>query len=228
NLVELNRLGRLIEQARRNLVAAASPLSAGAERRTSGGGEAVADLEARLRGYFDALDDADVTDRDVVAFAHRDARDESASPHARGAARAAILALVLPLALVGMVVHYLPYQVPRIVTRRLHGDADVTSTYKLGVGLVVYPLWSALLVAIAFTRLPHVEAALAALVVVASPFAALAWLDRTDRIASRLRMLAPSEERRDALAALATRRDALARELDAARSRSESVYAATP
>ncbi len=217
DLLELNRLGRRIEQARRQLMAASPPSAGDDERRIPGGGDAVAGLEARLRAYFDALDDADVSDKDVVAFARR---EPVRIPPAR-VARAAVLALVLPLALAGMVVHYLPYQVPRIVTQRLKGDPDVTSTYKLGVGLVVFPLWSAILAFLAFTKLPHLEAAIASLVVVASPFAALAWLDRTDRIASRLRMLAPSEERRDSLAALAEQRAVLARELDAARARSE-------
>ena len=57
--------------------------------------------------------------------------------------------------------------------------------------------------------------------VIASPFAALAWLDRTDRIAARMRILAPSEDRHDRLAALAAQRADVMRELESARARVE-------
>ena len=64
------------------------------------------------------------------------------------------------LAVAGAVLYWLPYHVPRLVTRRLGGDPDVASTYKLGIGLLVYPTWAALVVTLAFVLLP-VERAVA-------------------------------------------------------------------
>jgi hypothetical protein len=128
--------------------------------------------------------------------------------------------VTLPLAIVAVVLYWLPYQLPRFVTRRLKGDPDVSSTYKLGVGLVVYPIWAALAIGLAWSRLPSAGEALAAsAVILACPFAALAWLDRWDRLAARAAMLAPSEDRRELLATLAAERRALMTDLVALRDR---------
>ena len=51
------------------------------------------------------------------------------------------------------------------------------STVKLGAALVVYPLWAAGLVGLSFVLLPPPLSLGAAAVVIASPFAALRWLD---------------------------------------------------
>jgi hypothetical protein len=129
--------------------------------------------------------------------------------------RGAAMLLTLPLALVAVVIYWLPYQLPRFVTRRLKGDPDETSTYKLGVGLVVYPIWAAAAIVLAFLRLPSTElAALATVLVLASPFAALAWLDRWDRLAARASMLAPPSEQRERLVALASERAEIMREIE--------------
>ena len=52
----------------------------------------------------------------------------------------AALGLGLPLALVGIVIHALPYQLTARAVRALHPDADIEATYKIAVGLVLYPL----------------------------------------------------------------------------------------
>jgi hypothetical protein len=127
--------------------------------------------------------------------------------------------LTLPLAVLGMVLYWLPYQLPRAVARRLRGDPDVTSTYKLGVGLLVHPLWAALLIAFAFVELRPPLAVLATSLVLATPFAALPWLDRWDRLSARLRLVAPGEDRRERLVALARERAALLGAMDRARER---------
>ncbi|MDF2695349.1 MAG: Acyltransferase domain protein, partial [Labilithrix sp.] len=137
-------------------------------------------------------------------------------------ARAAAMLATLPLALVAVVLYWLPYQLPRFVTRKLKGDPDVSSTYKLGVGLVVYPVWAAAAIALAVLKLPTALAFVTSAVVLASPFAALAWLDRWDRLSSRSSLLAPSEERRERLAGLVAERTALMQDLDALRERTEA------
>jgi 1-acyl-sn-glycerol-3-phosphate acyltransferase len=194
SLEHRNRLGRRIEQARRILAASAT--------------SEVRAIEQRLGAYFAALEDAETDDAAVA----RAGRGEADADPAK-ASRAALALVTLPLALVAVVLYGLPYQLPRFIARRLRGDPDVTSTYKLGVGLVVYPVWAALLVTLAILRLPAADAALAAAVVLASPFAALGWLDRWDRIAARASLVGPTEERRDRLTRLAEERAAILDEL---------------
>ena len=204
SLARVNQLGRRIEEARR-LLGSSAP-------------EDVNAIEARLRAYLRRLE-AEETSDDVVA---RVARGVSSELEPDRVARAAAMIATLPLALVAVALYWLPYQLPRFVTRRLKGDPDVASTYKLGVGLVVYPLWAGLAITLAFVRLPSIELALvAAVVVLVSPFAALSWLDRWDRLAARSSVLAPSEQRRERLLELAAERTTIMGELLALRERAE-------
>ena len=69
----------------------------------------------------------------------------------------------------------IPYFIPRFVARR--SDPDAVSTIKLGTALVVYPLWAAGLVTLSFVVLPPPLSLGAAAIAIASPFAALRWLD---------------------------------------------------
>ena len=212
SLAQINEVGRRIEEARRLLTASAPEL--------------VTAIEARVAAYFHGLEDADVSDELVVRFARRAlaaaaGEDVGVEPSVapERLAWGALRVITLPLAIVGMVLYWLPYQLPRAVTKRLKGDPDVTSTYKLGVGLLVHPLWAAILIAIAFWRLDTHLALLATLVVLTSPFAALPWLDRWDRMARRVLLLAPREDRRERLVTLAAERTALMRDLEATRER---------
>lgn len=111
--------------------------------------------------------------------------------------RRGVLALLMPLALLGLVLYRLPYQVPRLVASRAR-EPDMVSTFKLGAGLAVFPLWSALLVAATFLLFPPQVAAVVSLAVLVSPFVALAWLDVTPRLRRRLR-LAGNKASMDAL-----------------------------
>ena len=95
-------------------------------------------------------------------------------PPSRWLSRAALA----PLAVPGFVLYFIPYWIPSLVAERTARDsADDVSTIKLGVALVVYPLWAAGLVGMSLVLIPPPLSLLAALVVVASPFAALRWLD---------------------------------------------------
>lgn len=218
SLLHVNRLGRRIEQARR-LLAASDPAT-------------VAAVEAKAQAYVAALARDEILDRDVVRAsrttpptphidADADAVAEPAISDPGRATRAALMILSLPLAIVAAVVYWLPYQLPRFVTRRLGGDPDTASTYKLGVGLLVYPIWATLAVTLVFLRLPFESACAAAIVLVLSPFAALAWLDRWDHLSSFTLDLAPPSARRDRLLALADDRRALMTLLESARARAE-------
>ena len=214
SLARMNQLGRRIEEARR-VLGASDPATVSA-------------IEKRVDDYWAALEDAGASDDLVARFTRRaraleagEAVGEEPRVASSRIAWRALRVVTLPLAVIGMTLWYLPYQVPRAVTRRLGDDPDVSSTYKLGVGLLVHPLWAALLIGLAFWRLPTESALVATLVVLASPFAALPWLDRWDRVAARVRMLAPSEDRRDRLAALAKERAGVMADLATARDRAE-------
>jgi hypothetical protein len=215
SLAQINELGRRIEQARAVLDKSAP--------------EAVASIEERVAAYWSTLEGAELTDDLVARFARRTlaveaGKDVGAAPAVapERVAWGALRVLTLPLAVAGMILYWIPYQLPRAVTRRLGGDPDVTSTYKLGVGLLVHPLWATTAIAIAFMKLATSSAILATAIVMTAPFAALPWLDRWDRLAGRLRLLAPWEDRRDVLAEIAAERSALMAALEAARAKVEN------
>ncbi len=160
SLAGRNLLGRRVEAARRLL---------------DDTDEVVIEVRAAVNGYYSELAEARTSDEVV-----RRARGELAP---RRVLDLLALLAVLPLALLGCGLYFLPYQVPRLVVRAAKEEAsDMTSTYKLGAGLVLFPLWAALACAAAFAILPGPRAALAAAAVLASPFAALAWLDRLPRL----------------------------------------------
>lgn len=99
------------------------------------------------------------------------------------------------------------------------------STLKLGTGLVVYPVWLALLVGVVALVLPRLglgPGALVAIIVaiVASPFAALDWLEHRGKL-SRSMLLATRARRLTELAR------ARAKALDRIREVQESLAKAT-
>jgi hypothetical protein len=94
---------------------------------------------------------------------------------------------IAPLAIPGFALYAIPYFIPRLVARS--SDPDAVSTIKLGTALVVYPVWAAGLVWLSFIALPPPLSFVAAGVALASPFAALRWLDawwgrQPDRVAT--------------------------------------------
>jgi glycerol-3-phosphate O-acyltransferase/dihydroxyacetone phosphate acyltransferase len=143
----------------------------------------------------------------------RDASVAAGAPRTRSVLRVLFYAAALPFAIVGAVLYFLPYQLPRIAARFARGEADTVSTYKLGTGMLVFPAWAFGLIVLAFALLPAPLAAFAALIAITSPFASLAWLDRSDRRAQSRLTPGPTldalrEARADARAILdRTRRD---------------------
>jgi hypothetical protein len=131
------------------------------------------------------------------------------------------LIAVLPMALLGFGLYAVPYQIPRRIARKAGGEDDVVSTYKLGAGLVVFPVWALLLCALwwAFGPTGWLRWSVTALVVL-SPFAALPWLDRLDRLAVRLRLALAGDD--DGLAQLRAARDRVVQKVNVARQRMQS------
>ena len=107
-------------------------------------------------------------------------RDEQLATARAGARRPPRvgLALIAPLAAAGALLYGLPYLLPRRIARS--ADPDAVSTYKLASALVIYPVWMGGLVAVSLALLPPGTKLLGAAIAIASPFAALAWLDALD------------------------------------------------
>lgn len=98
----------------------------------------MAALRRRLERYVKDLELAGLTDRDL-----------SQGYPLRAVLRYSLregfaLVLGLPLALWGLVNHALPYGVTALVVRALRPEADVEATYKVVVGLALYPVCWAL------------------------------------------------------------------------------------
>ena len=131
------------------------------------------------------------------------------------ALRGAALLLLLPISIIGMLAYWLPYQIPRMVGRMAKGDHDVVSTYKLGAGLAVYPIWFACLAAVAFLTLPPLAASLLSGALLVIPFAALPYVDREDSLRATLALMQPGilealrAERRELMTLLEQARDRL-------------------
>jgi len=161
SLASWNEIGRQVEAARKML---------GQEADDRG---LYASVERTVSGYYAALEEAGLRDAEVASTSPSKSRGRLA--------RRLRLAVALPLALPGVVLYWLPYQIPRLVTR---GDRqksrDLVSTKKLATGLVVFPLWAGALLGASFALLPLPVALAAGGVIVLSPFAALMWLDHLE------------------------------------------------
>lgn len=130
----------------------------------------VARVDHAVGAYYAALGRLGLRDTQVAAGA-------TPIPTLGAEARARLirLALLAPLAIPGMILYAPPYFVPRLVARS--ADRDAASTYKLAAGLLVYPLWMGGLVGASIAFVPSPWKIPAVVLAIASPFAALAWLD---------------------------------------------------
>jgi glycerol-3-phosphate O-acyltransferase / dihydroxyacetone phosphate acyltransferase len=134
---------------------------------------------------------------------------------ARYAAREIVpLVVGLPLALLGIALHALPYAILWLGIRLARPDPDTEATYKLAGGILIYPLaWAfeAWLVA----KLGSAWAvALFLLALFPAGFFALAWQARLENVRREARALLHFLARRGLHARLVARRHALAEELE--------------
>jgi 1-acyl-sn-glycerol-3-phosphate acyltransferase len=160
-------------------------------------------LRQRLERYVGELEGTGLTDRDL-----------SQGYQVRAVLRYALrqgLALVLglPLALWGLVNHIVPYGLTALAVRGLDPEADVESTYKVAVGLVVYPVcW--LLEGWLIWRLGGgAVLAVFALSLLPTGFFALSWTQRLDRVGRDTRGLVTVLMDRDLRSHLLERRRAI-------------------
>lgn len=171
--------------------------------------ERLAALRGRVEAYSADLEQLGATDRELngaypAGVAFRWAIREGSS-----------LLLGLPLALVGMLLHAVPYWLTAAVVRALRRPAEEEATYKLLAGTLFYPLcwgsegWAA-------WRLGGgwVLAALLAALLPAG-FFALGWQERLERVARETRAFLRFLVDRDLRQRLLARRQALVDELQA-------------
>jgi len=149
-------IGRRVELAARTL-------------RTVNDLSSITRVSERVDEYYAELERLGVDDAQVAG-----ARVATARPSAPAESRW-LRAALAPLAATGVVLYAVPYFVPRLIARSQ--DPDARSTIKLGSALLVYPLWMGGLVAGSLLLLPPPLSLGAAAVAIASPFAALRWLD---------------------------------------------------
>jgi glycerol-3-phosphate O-acyltransferase/dihydroxyacetone phosphate acyltransferase len=131
----------------------------------------VARVAERVDAYYAELERLGLIDGQVTGAA----AGGSPSPHERPPSSPWRRVALAPLAAAGFALYAIPYFLPRWIART--SDPDAVSTIKLGAALVVYPLWAAGLVAGSLVLLPPPLSFVAAAIAVASPFAALRWLD---------------------------------------------------
>lgn len=119
----------------------------------------------------------------------------------------------LPLAVVGMIAHVVPYQVTRLVVRALPREEDMEATYKIVAALVLYPLiWLVEAWLVARYANPWVFL-LFVVLLLPSGFFALTWQERLGRFAREARAFARFLIDRDLDARLAARRRAIVEEM---------------
>lgn len=119
---------------------------------------------AGLLAYAAALAHADISDTEVCILHKTPQQGDTWVQHLFG--------------LVGAVLYVIPYRlVGRLATRTAKGERDVVSTYKLGLGFLLFSLWWLLLVLVLAITLPWAMAVTGAVVCTLAPLAALRWLD---------------------------------------------------
>jgi hypothetical protein len=159
-----NAIGRQVEAARKAL--------------RDGGEPTVAAVSRAVSAYYDRLAEEGLADEQLAHGGDPGAVDTLAS---------AALWLSLPLAAAGAALYAVPYQLTRVLASRIAKSADELSTYKVGVGLLAYPLWAAALTGVGLVLLPPPVSLGFGGVVLASPFAALAWHDAAPRLRRAVR-----------------------------------------
>ena len=124
------------------------------------------------------------------------------------------LVLGLPVALLGVLLHGLPYELVRLGIRLARPEPDVEATYKIAGGVVIYPLAWALEAWLALLLGGPRLAALLLIALLPSGFFALAWRARLQDVAREATALLHFLARRGLRARLLDRRRALAEELE--------------
>jgi hypothetical protein len=160
-------------------------------------------LRSRLERYVKDLELAGLTNRDV-------SHGYGASAVARYGLREGLaLVLGLPLALWGLLNHIVPYQATALVVRALKPEQDVLATYKVAVGLVLFPAFWVLEGWVVWRWGGGRLLAVFLVSLLPTGFFALSWTERLDRLRRETRGLLAVLVDRDLRAHLLGRRRAI-------------------
>ncbi|HEX6133280.1 MAG TPA: 1-acyl-sn-glycerol-3-phosphate acyltransferase [Longimicrobiales bacterium] len=129
--------------------------------------------------------------------------------------RSIVLLLLVVPALIGGIVWYPTYLAPHLTLRLVRPGFEAIATYKLATGFLLVPLTMFVTIAVAALLDGARGALLAAILVPACGFAALAWHDRWTRFEEDARLFLRILAHRDHQQRLAEERARLAAEFDA-------------
>jgi hypothetical protein len=125
------------------------------------------------------------------------------------------LVLLFPLALWGLVVHALPYQLTALVTRLVRPSTDTEATFKIFAGLVLYPLCWITEGWLVWRLGGPWRLAVFIVMVFPTGVLALTWRERWDRVRRDASAFVQFLRDRDLHRRLLARRHALAEEMEA-------------
>jgi hypothetical protein len=125
-----------------------------------------------------------------------------------------LLALVVPVALVGMAAWALPFFLTRYVAPRFRPELEQVATYKVGTAVLAFPLWL-LAVGVVVWLTWGTRAALVTLVALPiTGLAAIAWADRQAEVREDVRVFLRARRSRRGVDRLAEQRERLVAALD--------------
>lgn len=133
----------------------------------------------------------------------------------RFAMREGLLAFVLvPLALAGMVLFFVPYWLTALVARLVTKESDIAASAKLIAGAVIYAVWLAVLIAALWLTTGVVAASLGVVLLPAFAVAALFAIERESAVLDAIRAWRLVRRARTGTRALKRQRSDLADVLD--------------
>jgi 1-acyl-sn-glycerol-3-phosphate acyltransferase len=118
-------------------------------------------------------------------------------------------------ALLGTVIWYIPYVLPRMVVSRLRLEYESIATWKLSIGFFVFPLALATFTFLAWKAAGGLAAAAVTIALPLLGFVALAWRERWDRVREDVRLFLRVLSRQRTSQRLALERQFLTDEFDA-------------
>ena len=170
--------------------------------------ERLAALRSSVRRYLRLLTLFGASEGDVPR------RYETGAVVAYALRQLATLIVVLPVAVLGAAAWYVPFIATRKSVPRFRPEPDQIATYKIGIGLVFFPLWFAGLVAAAWWRLGLGWGVGTAIALPVAGLAVVSVRDRQRQIREDLRVFVRAGRRSQSRDRLAELRARIVEELD--------------
>ena len=118
--------------------------------------------------------------------------------------------LLLPVAMIGAVLHFPPYALVDFLSRRFSRDADeMTATVKFVAALLLYPVWWIAITIVAWRLGGRTAGALTIVILPVCGYVALWALEQLDEFRGKLRAIAYRARSRAAHARLVTQRQSI-------------------